>query len=398
VGRRGYPAKMADIPVNQASKTSAGAAEWEFLLAASSAQADVDRLRRSLAKPLDWNAIFQLAERHGVSSLMSQNLKQIEDAVPELVVKPLRQRHELNIHRSLFLARELIRVLDCLDGLGITAVPYKGIVFSEIYYSDIAARQSGDMDLFVRAQDVTRIKGAVRELGYTARMPIPEYVEAEYIATGYECTFDSQAGQNLLELQWALQPRFYSVDFEMEGLFERAIEVTVAGRRMKTPSAEDLLLVLSLHAAKHVWGRLIWLRDIAQITKRELDWKWVQRRARELGVQRILHVTLLLTERLLGSAIPSAMKNAIWSDLAAMEFAQRIAGSIEAGVEYEEQKVSYFRLMMELRERRSDRVRFLSRLAFTPGPGEWEAIRLPLFLFPFYRVVRIVRLAGRLVR
>ena len=88
-------------------------------------------------------------------------------------------------------------------------------------------------------------------------------------------------GRNLLELQWALQPRFYAVDFDMDGLFERAVNVAVAGRRVKTPSPEDLLLVLSVHAAKHVWGRLIWLCDIVQILKLgNLNWDWVRAHAR----------------------------------------------------------------------------------------------------------------------
>jgi hypothetical protein len=64
-------------------------------------------------------------------------------------------------------------------------------------------------------------------------------------------------------------------------------------------------------------------------------------------------------------------------------------------VEYEEEKLSYFRLMMRLRERRWDRVRFASRLALTPGPGEWQAVRLPRPLFPLYRIVRLARLAAR---
>jgi len=127
----------------------------------------------------------------------------------------------------------------------------------------------------------------VCELGYTTHVPIPEDAGEDYLESGYEYTFDSPAGKNLLELQWALQPRFYSVDFDMDGLFKRAVNVTVAGRRVKTPSAEDLLLVLSVHAAKHVWGRLIWLCDITRILKREnLDWDWVQSQAQELGIQK----------------------------------------------------------------------------------------------------------------
>jgi Uncharacterised nucleotidyltransferase len=385
--------------VNSPAKSASTNPEWNLLLAASSdAPSDSERIRRLLDKPPDWNGLLRLADRHGVSSLLYQKFLKIEDAIPAYALAWLRQGYERNVHKSLFLTRELVRILDCVESLGITVIPYKGVVLSEIYYSDIAMRPSGDMDLFVRVRDVARLKDAVRALGYTPRVPIPEYAEAAYIASGYEYTFDSPAGKNLLELQWALQPRFYAVDFAMGGLFERAVEVTVAGRRVKTPSPEDLLLVLSIHAAKHVWGRLIWLCDIVQILQRELDWEWILGQAKELGVERILHVTLILVNRLLDAKIPGKIENAIQADLVAREFAEQIAISIAAGVEYEERKISYFRLMMQLRERRWDRVRFCTRLTFTPGPGEWEAVRLPRVFFPLYRAVRLARLAGRFAR
>ncbi len=367
-------------------------------------ESDLDRIRGLLdpsmqERPVEWEAIVRLADHHGTSSLLYQNLSRLGEAAPGAVLAALRQSYERNVHKSLFLARELIRILDCLDAIGIEVVPYKGIVLSEVYYGDMALRQSGDMDLFVRGRDVARIKHAVRELGYTLRVPIPEDAEENYIASGYEYTFDSFAGKNLLELQWALQPRFYAVDFDMDGLFERAVSVTVAGRRLKTPAPEDLLLVLSVHAAKHVWGRLIWLCDIVQILELgNLNWDWVQARARRFGIERILHVTLLLANTLLAKALRAPIEESVLADRAARAFADEIAVDVARGVTYEEQQISYFRLMMRLRESWGDRLRFLARLTFTPGPGEWEAVRLPKPLFPLYRLVRLARLASRFVR
>lgn len=385
--------------VERSAQTTSVALEWRLLCAASSAdprESNLVRMRTVLERPIEWEAVLRLADQHGTSSLLYQNLSHVADAVPPAVLTSLRQRYERNIHKSLFLTRELIRILDRLDAIGIEVIPYKGVVLSEVYYGDMAMRQSGDMDLFVRKRDVARTKSAVRDLGFTPRVPIPEDAEADYIASGYECTFDSSAGKNLLELQWALQPRFYAVDFEIDGLFERAVNVAAAGRSVKTPSPEDLLLVLSVHAAKHVWGRLIWLCDIAQILKREnVNWEWVQSQARELGIERILHITLVLTNRLLAMTIPAPLENVILADRAAQAFADEIAVAVAAGVTYEEEKLSYFRLMMRLRERKSDRLRFLTRLTFTPGPGEWETIRLPKALFPLYRLVRLARLAAR---
>ena len=408
------PVKMARHPrkqtVNREFSSRVGhpgpgsSVAWKLLLAASAGEPGErnlvrDWLEAEELKNPDWEAVLRLADHHGTSSLLYQNLTSWNDVVPSAVLESLRQRYERNVHKALFLAGELMRLLDCLDGLGIDVIPYKGISLSEVYYGDIALRQVGDIDLFVRKRDVARAKSAVSKLGYTARMAISPQAEEDYIASGYEWTFDSPAGKNVLELQWALQPHFYAVDFETDGLFERAVNVTVVGRCVKALSPEDLLLVLAVHAAKHAWGRLIWLCDIAQIVKRgNLNWNWVQTRAHEVGIERILHVTLGLAKRLLATAIPAAIEGAIVEDRAALAFTDEIAAAVEAGVSYEEQQVSYFQLMMRLRERRVDRFRFLTRLTFTPGPGEWETVHLPKALFPLYRLVRLGRLVGRFAR
>jgi hypothetical protein len=75
------------------------------------------------------------------------------------------------------------------------------------------------------------------------------------------------------------------------------------------------------------------------------------------------------------------------------EFAERLA----RGATYNFESTEYFRLILKLRERRGDRLRYLWRLIWTPGAGEIAAVRLPEALFPLYRIVRIGRLMRKLV-
>ncbi len=211
--------------------------------------------------------------------------------------------------------------------------------------------------------------------------------------------FDGTAGPNLLEVQWAIQPRFYAMDFDMGGLFQRAVPITVAGHPMQTPSSEDLLLVLSAHAAKHVWGRLVWLCDLARIMSLPtLNWNWIGTQAAALGMVRIVRVSMLLANRLLGASIPPAAQVSLPEDPAAPALAEEIQTHIANEAAFNVESAPYFRLMMRLRERPADRLRFLQRLVFTPGPGEWQAVRLPAPLFPLYPLVRLSRLAARFVR
>src|SRR4029077_13914285 len=125
-----------------------GGCEWNLLLAASCVDpqpGELAHLRSLLLPNVDWEALLRLADEHGTSSLVYQNLLRVKDSVPSSVVARLRQRYQENLRKSLLLAGELICILDRLDPAGIAVIPYKGLVLSEVYYGDMALRQSGDI-------------------------------------------------------------------------------------------------------------------------------------------------------------------------------------------------------------------------------------------------------------
>jgi len=375
--------------------------EWLVLLAACSVIPPPEKtslLEPLLSVPLRWPRLFELADKHGVQPLLHQALAALDHAVPAEESLKLRQAFQTNLHKSLLLSRELIRIVDHIAACGLEAIPYKGLALAEVLYGDIALRQSGDIDLLVRPRDVPRIRNAVRELGYTPHSTLTAPQERAYLKSGYEYAFDGAAGPNLLELQWAILPRFYAVDFSMEDLFQRAATLSVAGHPMRTPSREDLLLILCVHAAKHVWARLVWLCDIAQLMNApDLDWKWIGARARDLGIVRILRVTVFAAKALLRATIPAEAERSLPEDVESTALAEEVQRHIVGDSSYNTESTAYFRLMMRLRERRADRWRFAQRLVLTPGPGEWNALQLPWALFPLYRIVRLSRLASRML-
>jgi len=376
--------------------------EWSILLTACSTVATEqkrERLLPLLRQTVRWQRLFALADHHGVQPLLSQAFSRLENTVPPAEMNSLRQSCEANLRKALLLSRELIRIMEHLAALGIEVMPYKGPALAELLYTDIALRQSGDIDLLIHEQDLPSIRDAVGQLGYTPHQHLSAWEERAYLKSGYEYAFDGPAGPNLLELQWAVQPRFYAVDFDMSGLFQRAVTLAVAGRQMKTPSPADYFLILSLHAAKHVWGRLVWLCDIAQLMNRpSLDWNWIGSQAQDLGIARLVRITLLAAHQLLGASIPAAAEPVLREDRATVRLVQEIQAHVVSESAFNVESLAYFRLMLRLREKRSDRLRFLARLAITPGPSEWAAVRLPRPLFPLYRLVRLARLATRPIR
>jgi hypothetical protein len=167
----------------------------------------------------------------------------------------------------------------------------------------------------------------------------------------------------------------------------------LGGREVLGLSPEDSLLVLCLHAAKHLWMRLIWICDIAETMRtQKVDWAIVHVRARELGILRIVGVSLRLAQTLLDLSLCEPAQTIVSGDAEVAMLGEQFAARLVRSATYDFESTKYFRLILKLRERRSDQWRYLWRLVWTPGEGDLATVRLPEALFPLYRALRAVRL------
>ena len=374
--------------------------EFELLCACSGVELSLERIGRianCTASEINWDELLRQAEHHGVAPLLARNLRAHGRGVPANIEQSLRSGFEANIRRNLWFASELVRILQHFDEKAIRTVPYKGPVLAESVYGDLALRRFSDLDFLVAPLDFSRAKQALGELGYEPSVSLTPAAERVVLQTGYELSFDSAAGKYLVELQWGLLPHFYSVDLSANDLLRRSGRTVLGGKEVPSLSPEDLLLVLCLHAAKHLWMRLIWISDIAETLRSQtLDYGVVFSRARELGIVRVLGVSFWLARNVLGSAIPQQAEDLVGADPQIEVLGKLFAGRLASSATYDFESTEYFRLVLALRERRRDRVRYLWRLVWTPGPGEVAAVQLPGPLSPLYRVVRIVRLLRKL--
>ncbi len=278
-------------------------------------------------------------------------------------------------------------------------------MLSQSIYGDPGRRSFSDLDFLISAADFARAKRALAESGYRPATDLTPAVERLWLRIGYERSFDGAAGRYLVELQWALLPHFYAVDIHSNGLgvedlLARAGRTLVGECEMLCLSPEDSLLALCLHAAKHLWMRLIWLSDIAETLRsysgtQTIDWSLVFSRARALGIGRILGISFWLVKNVLHSEIPKSAEAMVVADPQVPALASEFAARLARAAAYDFESTEYFRLILKLRERRSDRWRYLWRLVWTPGAGDVAAVQLPEVFFPLYRIVRMGRLLRR---
>lgn len=379
-----------------------GSKGFELLCACAAVEVAGERAGRIAnwnTSGLDWNEFLRQAEHHGVLALVARNLVAHARGLclPSEIEQSLRSAYEGNTRRNLWFASELVRIADCFEKRGLRAVPYKGPALAESVYGDLGLRNFSDLDFLIAPADFERAKQALAELGYRPSAELSPAVERFWLRRGYERSFDSSAGKNLVELQWGLLPHFYAVDLRADDLMARSGRTVLGGREVPTLSPEDLLLALCLHAAKHLWTRLIWVCDIAETLRTQnADYALVLSRAHTLGITRILGVSFWLVENVLGSPIPKAAEEIVVADSQAPVLGNEFAARLARGATYDFESAEYFRRILKLRERRSDRWRYLWRLLWTPGAGDVAAVRLPEALFPLYRVVRMLRLIRKL--
>ncbi len=404
--------ELSPLPLTPSTRPqSPGNNEFEFLCTLATTNLSPDRRARIAnwnLSSLDWPKFISQAEHHGVLPLAARNLLEIDSAAPVRrlpadIASQLQSAYDANLRRNLWFASEMLRILQHFESRQLQVIPYKGPVLAQTAYGDLALRHFSDLDFLISSADFHRAKQALAEIGYHPSSEMTPPVEGFWLRKGNERVFDGPAGKNLVELQWAILPHFYAVEsntnnLAVENLIARARRTTVADHQVPSLSAEDNLLVLCLHAAKHLWTRLIWLTDIAETLRSEapaINQAQVLARASALGILRILGVSFWLVKNLLREEIPTWAEETIASDQNVPALGQEFAERITASATYNFESTEYFRQILKLRERQTDQARYLWRLLSTPGQGDLAAIELPEQMFPLYKIVRLARLVRR---
>lgn len=355
--------------------------------------AAIDGLRAALAGGLDWARLVRVAEWHGVRPLVAAHIRTAggaDAAWPGLAT--LEAAAVANAHRNAALAAELVRLIDRLEVAGVRALPYKGPVLASAVYGNLALREFFDLDVLVRRGEVPVAVAVLRAAGYEPQLRLTPAQEATLLDSRYEQVLIRSDGRVVVELQWRVVPSYFSFDLEHDRLWQRPEWVPMAGRRIPTLRAEDLLLVLCVHGTKHHWERLLWVLDVAELLRArpDLDWEEVTETARRLRVERMLGLGLRLARDLLGASCPEGAHRLVTDpalDGLVRETRERMLtrSARSCGLAWSA------RYHLRAREQLRDRIRYCARLAVSTTPGDWASVRLPDALFPVYYLVRLGR-------
>jgi hypothetical protein len=294
----------------------AASPEWKLILACARTRLDESqrcRIQELLnGSPLEWTDFISLAAEHRVDSLVSRVLwSEFSDQVPPASLVCLKEAEGIRAHWNLRLTGRMIGLLDLFNSAGLTVIPYKGPTLASLAYGNLALRGSEDLDFVLPQREVTRAYRLLLDAGLRTALDPSIERDARFLERGDLGQYLFSAGHEpiIVELHTERTLRYFPAPLEWDGLEARMETVLVGGRSLRTFSVEDLLVLLSVHGAKHFWNRLSWICDIAELAQipRGVDWELSELLARRMGCRRMWLLGLSLAHEMFDAPMPEVV-------------------------------------------------------------------------------------------
>lgn len=353
------------------------------------------RLGILLESRIDWDFLFGTASRHAVLPLVYQRLRNLKASDISGPLEEVQGHLQGNTFWNLLLTRELLTLLAYFASHNVVAVPFKGPVLAVAAYGDLALRQFNDLDILVKKSDVLKAKELLLALGYQPEMELSPEEEVALLEHQFHYAFLNKEENFLLEVHWEVSAKYISFPLDYQNLWARLESQTLLGRQVLTFTPEDTFLILCVHGAKHCWGRLSWIVDLAALIAAHphLDWGQVMSQATKLNSRRMVLLGLFLGKHLGGATLPFDLERLLEHDRVVAGLAQLVMEQLsgQAPGRLQNFKIIYFHL--RLHEHLADKVRYILQIAFAPN---LEDLTRPMpaglsFIYGFLRPLRLLR-------
>lgn len=353
--------------------------EDELLICCARTQLNSDtkkKIRYLIKKDLKWDYILEMASGHALRPLLFFHLSYVNlEDVPKNFMDILKGYFYMNARKNLLMLAELLKILKLLEFEGITAIPYKGPIMAVNLYGDLSLREFADLDIFIDKKDVINVKEILVSMGYETKLMLDKKKELSYLKSQREYQFTNKENGISVEIQWNLAD--ISLSFPQEPVFTMDQFKTgltkINNHEISSFSDEDLLLILSLHTVTHLWSKLSWVCDIAELIKNSkgLNWDEIVQKSRYLAVERIVYLNLALVNEIFDIKLPRKIMEKIDDDkIVSLKY--DVMTSI-----FDNEKFTLIQkicLRFKIREKRINRINDFIRIIKLPTSTEWKKL------------------------
>lgn len=254
---------------------------------------------------INWDRLYSLAEWHRIRPLLSKGIIERGIVAPVDWLNRMKGFRRDQSMYSLLLFEKTIKIYSHLSGFGIDVFPMKGTIWASLYYGDPGMREFGDIDFFLKKEQLTTAVDAMRKLDFipdayrTFLLKTNQSVKA-YRDTDYQLPLapvEDPDGE-LVELQWSVSYPRFAYSFSYEEIMKNSVEHYLMGVSVHLPRPEhQLILMIIHHGGIEQWDKLKYVADLLFFLKKhaaDLDWEYVERLSKKKGIYKLLSTGLTL--------------------------------------------------------------------------------------------------------
>lgn len=348
---------------------------------------------------IDWDVFSRIIATHQLRPIIYRVLSTVSEHIDPQFLSHLKQDTLKIASGNLVRLDEMLKIHSALVEAGIANIPYKGVLLSQFLYGDFVTRETGDIDIMIRAKDISRAYNVMSACGYKPAHSIDLAFVDRFIKTESELMFVKHLASRLVkvEIHWEVTHDMMDVRVSVEQLFINAKGQVLLGKPVQTLDVKDLLVILMTHhGVNDVWRTFRHVADIAAFLEKDetvLSAPQMSNRFVDVGLSKTSAIGVQLCYDLFGVGAASPIQStreyrAILHEL--LNFSPLDRNKLSAG---------NIRRQFRLRDSFADKLRLALgyvKVAFTPNVRDVETVRLPRSLhFLYYFLKPFLFLARR---
>lgn len=263
------------------------------------------------AVAIDDDRFYRIISSHGIRPFIFHVISSENIEVGPQLYSRLKDFYVQNHLRSMEQAAICSSIIKQLEKKGISAIPFKGVVFAHSYYNNTGLRESSDVDLLISPSDVKETETLLKETGYQPKLSVPPSYLGYYIRNFKEIVYTAPARTNRngysVEVHWKLL-NIYFGSFPGMNFFETgSADVFIGDLHLRgLQPTYDFLAVCSNHFVKDMSVKFKYIIDAACLLNKyqsSLDTGLIRQVSDKHHCRKRIEHGLYLVDALLGQQI-----------------------------------------------------------------------------------------------
>ncbi|GAB4015810.1 nucleotidyltransferase domain-containing protein [Spirosoma koreense] len=259
-------------------------------------------------RPIDWDRLYALANRHRVSPFLYRTLQRMPN-LPQPFLNTLQNDCRLIATDNLLKLHHYRELSQLLTSKGIDHISLKGIYLASTAYPDSGLRSVGDLDILVKEKDALPTIHLLQSVGYQMNQRHASYQHED----------ERSMLTDLSEIS-LFKPFFNTSHFDIDlhwGVvcFNKDYKVFELGEIARQPELAiewQVILLTTHHGVTNIWQHIYYINDLYfLIRNKSIDWAWLMPELSRYGLETTFLAGMHWCQEIWQLPIPPAIQDLI---------------------------------------------------------------------------------------